>query len=495
MHRLLKRQLAKCFGQDSVKDEALQKFVSFVNESYIHFDDSQELLQHTMRVSNEELFETNKRLVEESRIHSIILNSLKESVLEISPEHERLDNDLLKIADILKAEILKRKSIEKELVKAREIAESSLKTRETFFANMSHEIRTPMNGVIGMARLLAETELTAEQSKFQKVIQSSAEDLVIIINDILDITKMSTGNLVIESVDFNMCDLLKDVSKLMCYKAEEKGIYLRLNYDNGESGAYKTDPIRLKQIMINLLGNAIKFTERGGVELKVRILNSYPDKDTIRFSISDTGIGIAENKIDTIFNSFVQEDESTHRRFGGTGLGLSISKQLVEALGGELVVESTRDIGTSFQFTIDVAHGTLTTEAEEKIEEDKNLNNIRILLVEDNEINTLLATTVLEKWKCRVDAVENGKLAIDKSDLEEYDVILMDMQMPVMDGLEATEYIRKTLKLSIPIIGFTANALIGEKENCLNVGMDDYITKPFMPDDLYNKIASLVRVY
>ncbi len=495
MHRLLKRQLDKCFGSEALNDEALQKFVSFVNESYMHFDSSQELLQHTMKISNEELFETNKRLLEESRIHNIILNSLKESVLEISPEHIGLDNDLLKIADILKEEVFKRKAIEKELVKARELAEQSLKTRETFFANMSHEIRTPMNGVIGMSRLLAETELTSEQSKFQEVIQSSAEDLVIIINDILDITKMSSGNLVLEAVDFNLCDLLKDVSKLMCYKAEEKGIYLRLNCDKGESEAYKSDPTRLKQILINLLGNAIKFTEKGGVELRMKILKSYFDRDTMKFSISDTGIGIEAEKVETIFTSFVQEDETTQRRFGGTGLGLSISKQLVEALGGELVVESIKDVGTTFHFTIDIFHGEANDSSEVKIEEDKDLNNIKVLLVEDNEINTMLATEVLKKWNCQVDAVVNGKMAIDKSDLEEYDVILMDMQMPVMDGLEATQYIRKTLKLNIPIIGFTANALIGEKENCLNVGMDDYITKPFMPDDLYGKITALIRAY
>jgi len=484
--------MIKSFGSDVVHDESLNKFINSIGDSYKHFEESQELLQHAMVLSNEELFETNKRLIEESRLHNLILNSLKESILEISPVHIDLDNDLLKIVDILKEEIVKRKAVEKELVTAREIAENSLKTRETFFANMSHEIRTPMNGIIGMTRLLAETNLDEEQSKFQNVILNSAEDLVVIINDILDITKISSGNLMLESLDCCICELLDDMIKMMRLKAEEKGIYLRMLCYEKKIKAHKVDPTRLKQVLINLLSNAIKFTEKGGVTLSVELVDSKDQVDSIKFKIVDSGIGIAADKVDAVFSSFVQEDESTNRRYGGTGLGLAISKQLVEAFGGELFVESTKNEGTTFHFTLDLPHGEL----KEKVvysEEEKDLKSANILIVEDNEINTMVATAVLEKWNCNIHAVENGKKAVELEDLEKFNVILMDMQMPVMDGIEATQYIRNKLKLTIPIIGFTANALLGERENCLNVGMDEYISKPFMPDDLYNKIVSLIR--
>lgn len=494
MHGLLKRQIKKSFGADFLIDERMKKFLDSVNQSYTHFDDSQELLQRTMEISNEELFESNKRLVEESVRHSLLVNSLKESIREISPGQKVIADDLLKIADELKSEIVKRKQVENELEKAREIAESSLKIRETFFANMSHEIRTPMNGIIGMSRLMSETKLNNEQKKFQRVIQSSAEDLLVVINDILDITKMSSGNFSLETTNFSLNQMLEDISKLLELKANEKGIYLKLKYDLGIAKASNSDPIRLKQILINLIGNAIKFTEKGGVILAVDLEKKKVNSDIVRFAISDTGVGIAPEKIKTIFNSFVQEDESTNRRFGGTGLGLTISKQLVERFNGELQVESIKGNGATFYFSIEIPHGEIKSESILLTAEVKDLKNISILLVEDNEINVFVATTVLSKWNCRIESAENGQIALDRLSVLKYDIILMDMQMPVLDGLEATRYIRETLKLNVPIIGFTANALQGEKENCLKAGMDDYVTKPFDPDELYRKIKLLGKL-
>ncbi|MGB0882260.1 MAG: PAS domain S-box protein [Vicingaceae bacterium] len=384
------------------------------------------------------------------------------------------------------------KEIQNELVHAKEIAEDSARSKEMFLANMSHEIRTPMNAIIGMTNLLTESKLSQKQKEYLNAIQTSGDNLLVIINDILDISKIESGKLEVEKIDFNIKELLSNTKKSIQLKAEEKDLIFSLNIQEEIPNILISDPVRLNQILINLLGNSIKFTNSGKIELNCSLIKKVSNSATIKIEVIDTGVGINSKKIDKIFESFSQEDESTTRKFGGTGLGLSISKQLVELLGGKLNVESEIGKGSNFYFTLNLPIGE-KKEKKKKIiinTETNPLKNKRILLVEDNEINRFLATTVLAKWEIIVDVAEDGKVAIDKINKNNYDIVLMDIQMPVMGGVEATHIIRNELKLNVPIIALTANAVKGDKEEFLNAGMDDYISKPFDASILFNKLVA-----
>ncbi|MGB0882263.1 MAG: ATP-binding protein [Vicingaceae bacterium] len=382
----------------------------------------------------------------------------------------------------------------KELTISKKKAEKSSKAKEQFLANMSHEIRTPLNGIEGMTRLLQETDLNEEQKKFVSTIKISSANLMIIINDILDISKIEAGKLTIEKIKFDLKNNCEKTLETLSFKAEEKSIALIFNYDDNISSVLLGDPTRITQVLINLINNAIKFTKSGSVNLTCTLVKETEHYNRIKFEVNDTGIGIAKDKIDKIFESFSQEDESTTRKFGGTGLGLSISKELVELFKGKLEVSSKKGVGTSFYFTIDLPRTKdELNEESEILMMPESLENKSVLLVEDNEINQFLAKTILSKWKMNVTVAENGEIAIEKLKANSFDVILMDVQMPVMGGFEATSIIRKKMKLKTPIIALTANAIKGDDNKCIEIGMDDYISKPFDHSILYNKILKLIN--
>jgi PAS domain S-box-containing protein len=392
-------------------------------------------------------------------------------------------------------DITKTKQIEKELIEARNKAEESARAKEMFLANMSHEIRTPMNAIVGMAGLLKNTKLDNKQKEYIDAIITSADNLLVIINDILDITKIESGKLELEKIDFDLRKLIKDIHKSVYYKAEEKGLLFEYKIDEKTPQFLVGDPVRLNQILFNLIGNAIKFTLEGGITLKVTLKNKNKSKATLVFDVTDTGIGIEEDKLDTIFETFKQEDDSTTRKFGGTGLGLSISKSLVELYGGELKVKSKKNVGTTFWFEITLPIGTgenVRTKSDIKINTNP-LKGKKVLLVEDHEINRFLATTILQQWNINVDIAENGVIAVEKVKENTYDAILMDMQMPEMGGVEATKIIRNILHSNVPIIALTANAVKGDAEKCLAAGMNDYLSKPFEPSDLFNKLLNQIK--
>lgn len=381
-----------------------------------------------------------------------------------------------------------------ELTSAKIKAEQSSIAKEQFLAKMSHEIRTPLNGIDGMAKLLEKTSLTNEQKEYILAIRTSSDNLLVIINDILDFSKIEAGKLSIEKIGFNLKEIITRVINTMSYKAEEKGISLSSDIDVNISDILIGDPTRTNQIIINLLNNAIKFTTKGCVKLNCKLVGKSPTTNTIKFEVIDTGIGIDPEKLSKIFESFSQEDDSTTRKFGGTGLGLTISKQLVEIFNGELKVKSKKGKGTTFYFTIDFPIGS----SKDWIKDDVDvtdwglLEHKKILLVEDNKINQFLAAIILKKWKMEVEIAENGLIAIEKLKNQNYDVVLMDLQMPEMGGVEATKIIRNELKLEIPIIALTASALKGVDAECLDAGMNDYISKPFDQSVLYNKILKLI---
>ncbi len=390
-------------------------------------------------------------------------------------------------------DITENKKNERELIKAKQIAEDSTKAKEMFLANMSHEIRTPMNGILGMTELLSRTALNETQQKHVQLIKNSADNLLVIINDILDMAKIESGKLTIEKIPFDICEVIKNAIQPLVYKAEEKGIELKIHPIQVDHNIVIGDPFRLTQAFLNLINNAIKFTENGSVEISGRIPYSNADEITFEFTIKDTGIGIPQNKLDSIFEGFTQASLDTTRKYGGTGLGLTISKNLIQMQGGNIWVESTVGKGSKFIFSITYEKGMLlpqTSDVKTDIS-NTNLHSIKILLAEDNEVNQYLAKTLLEEEGIEVDIANNGMEALELFEKNTYDLILMDVQMPYMGGVEATAKIRQhQAKSHIPIIALTANALVGDAEKYISAGMNDYISKPFTREDLFRKIKN-----
>lgn len=388
-----------------------------------------------------------------------------------------------------------------ELKKQKEIAELSDKLKEQFLANVSHEIRTPMNGVLGMTHLLENTGLNEEQKEFVNAIRQSANNLMVIINDILDFSKINAGKIEFIEQDFTPRDVVKGVVQLLAVKANEKQLQLACTIDYQLPQMILGDAIRLNQILINLTGNAIKFTEKGKVHLDVKVISKDKEYCTLRFKVTDTGIGIPEEKLNTIFDSFEQA-ENNKRRYEGTGLGLTIVKQLVEMQGGHIYLNSKLNEGSEFTFELKYKMSTNDSEPnkspikKEKTKVKIDFENVRMLIAEDNKVNQLLVKNMLKKFGVQhLSLVESGQAAIDIVQKENFDMILMDIQMPGMDGYEATEQIQKILKeknISTPILACTADASEKEKEKARNAGMIDYIVKPYTPDELYEVISKYV---
>ncbi len=391
--------------------------------------------------------------------------------------------------------------IEKERAELeKDRARQSEKFKQQFLANMSHEIRTPMNSVIGLTNLLRKTPLDNQQSKYVETIQKASENLLIIINDILDISKIEAGKLQLEQIAFSLHDSLNNLFQIMKVKADEKKLGFSLEIDDTIPPVLLGDTVRLNQILINLVGNAIKFTEAGEVILRASALSLTDNNCTVRFDVVDTGIGIEDEAVKVIFESFSQASSDTNRRFGGTGLGLSIAKQLIQLHGGRISLESKLGEGTTFTFEIPYligSHTDLTLEETRLEANSEDVRGLKVLLVEDNAFNQMVAIDTLQELipDVSIDVAENGAIGVEKSMSQGYDVILMDIQMPVMDGFEATRTIRKQTAGKTParIMAMTANVTRDEVDKCFDCGVDEYIAKPFDPQELLAKIIKLVK--
>lgn len=389
------------------------------------------------------------------------------------------------------------------LEEARKFAEESKEKQSQFLSNMSHEIRTPMNGIMGITRILQKTDMEPEQMQYLEAIIRSSENLMVIINDILDFSKIEAGKIVLEREEFDLKKMINITHEVLAVSAEEKKVYLSVHMDDDVPQHVIGDTVRLNQIINNLVSNGIKFTERGGVTIKVENAGQDGDRTKVRFSIRDTGIGIPKDKIDTIFESFTQASSSTTRKHGGTGLGLTISRQLTELQDGKIWVESEPGEGSTFfveiPYEVAVNTNAYTDSNLREINEETMLPALgrsKVLLVEDHPINQMLAMKVLRDWNIDVALAENGRIALEMIAKDDYDLILMDISMPEMDGYTATTEIRSgnhTDDKDIPIIAMTASALIGENQKCFKAGMNDYITKPFEPLNLMEKIYNNLR--
>jgi len=405
-----------------------------------------------------------------------------ESLIKFMSEARNESDDL---NEELAAEIEQRKSIEVELLKARKVAESVSKAKSEFLANMSHEIRTPMNGILGTLQLLQDSDMDTEQSEYVGIAYNSGEALLSILNDILDFSKIEAGKLELEFVPFDIKNLMKELMVLLKQKADEKNVELKTEIDKELPEAIKGDSVRIRQILANLMTNAIKFTEKGAVTIKISVLEKIEKTVRLRIEVNDTGIGIPDAAQKKLFNSFTQADGTTTRKYGGTGLGLAIVRQLVTMMRGRLGVNSEEGKGSSFWVEIN-----FEIPAREKLESGQEspavVNDVlqgHILLVEDNPVNQVVAKKMLEKAGLSYEVANNGEEAVDRlKQSHTFNLVLMDCQMPVMDGYAATEALRaqekETGQERLPVVAMTANAMEGDKEKCLSAGMDDYVAKP-----------------
>jgi len=416
---------------------------------------------------------------------------------------------------IVAREVTEQKRIERELIEARVfaelatsiaedakskaesaaiLAENAVKAKQQFLSNMSHEIRTPMNAIIGFTKVLLKTNFTAKQKEYLTAIKVSGDALIVLINDILDLAKVDAGKMVFEQIPFKMSRSLSAMIHIFEAKIQEKNLKLVTEFDPKIPKVLLGDPVRLHQIILNLISNAIKFTSKGKITVSVNLLYEDDEKVNIEFAIKDTGIGIAENKVSRIFENFQQASSSTSRLYGGTGLGLAIVKQLVESQGGSISVKSKLNEGSTFSFILSFKKTNTNTEFEPELPEiDTELENIKILVVEDIALNQLLMKTLLDDFGFESDIADNGKIAIEKLQKKTYDIILMDLQMPEMNGFDTTDYIRSKMHSKIPIIALTADVTTVDLDKCKSVGMNDYLSKPVDERVLYAKITGLIK--
>ncbi|MEA5402418.1 ATP-binding protein [Arcicella sp. DC2W] len=496
-HRLLAKQIKKHLTDECLENENFQNFIKAVNESYLSFDRDKELFEHSSQLNERDYAEINNKLKDEIKQRRLSVEKLIEAIysLEVSEETEEKPlnpDDMLGLMDFLKVQIDNRKQLEADLRKSKELAEAATQAKSEFLSMMSHEIRTPLNAIVGLTYLMQQEEVSDSLAENLKILQFSTNNLHVLINDILDFSKIEAGKVELERVPFDIKQLVSNIKKANQIKAEEKGNKVRLMIDDDVPNVLIGDALRLGQIITNLISNAVKFTKNGSITIELSQRRRTATHVTIDISVIDTGIGIPLDKQAMIFDKFTQANSETTRQFGGTGLGLVITRSLLQLHGSDIHLESEEGKGSTFYFTLDLEIGTelrtKVNEAHTELLNENTLKGVKVLLVEDYPMNIKVATKFLERWQIVIDVAENGQIALDKYERGKYDVILMDIQMPVLDGYTATARIRET-DTDTPIIALTASATLNNQDRAFLVGMNDYVTKPFNPNELFQKIA------
>ena len=497
-HHLLDKQITKHLTADCLELEQIQNFIKAINFSYYGFDRDEDLFKHSSILNEKESVEMSDELKTEIKQRRLSLEKLITSIysLETKDEFEANvleSNNLLELVDYLQVQIESRKKIEAELRQSKELAENATQAKSAFLSMMNHEIRTPLNDIVGMAYLMQQKEVCTSTVENLKILKFSMDNLHILINDMLDFSKIEAGKVELEKVPFDLKQLISNIKKANQVKAGEKENKIKVMIDDDIPNILIGDPLRIGQIISNLLSNAVKFTSKGSITVELFLQKKINNFAIIDFSVMDTGIGIEDNKQKVIFDKSTQSDSETTKELAGTGLGLVITKKLLQMHGSEIHLYSEVGKGAKFYFTIQFGIGSeinkKTDESNSKFENEDILTGVKVLLVEDYPMNIKVATKFLERWKINVEVAENGKIALEKYQIGKYDLILMDIQMPIMDGYKATEEIRK-IDANIPIIALTASATLDNRERAFIVGMNDYVTKPFNPKELFQKIAN-----
>ncbi len=491
-------QEGACFGELSLLDEGPRSMsvtatiptILLRIDRRAFFDavgHTPELLQNIVSVLTRRLrFQTEQRLEELRRREAELTRLVEERTAELTRQKEKAEEMRVKAEE---------ETREAEFQRRR--AEQSERSEQQFLANMSHEIRTPMNAVIGMTKLLLQKEPRENQLRYLNGIQQSSEALLVILNDILDISKVQAGRMELEWTALHLATILENVRATLQFRAEEKGLALNIEHDPAIPPTLCGDPVRLQQILLNLAGNAVKFTEKGRVTLKVSLTELRDRRCDLHFEVRDTGIGMSAEELAVVFDSFRQASGETTRKYGGTGLGLSISKQLTELFGGRIEVESSPGEGSVFHvyMSLDIAEHEMGSAAGLDPDAAEALRGLRILVAEDNALNLLVAVETLEMLipGVRIVNAENGQEALEAVQRESFDVVLMDVSMPVMDGLDATRAIRALPPpfCDLPVIAFTASVTKNEINNCLAAGMNGYIPKPFQDAELIGALRAV----
>ena len=495
-NNLLERQITRYLPERLSTDPGLEKFLKAINDYYTSVDRDKKMSDHAFAISEREYRELYENTRAQNEVIRQSIQHLREAITRIAPERQmgfNIENDdIFYIISFLKEQIEKSREIENYLIQARDAAENAASAKSDFLSVMSHEIRTPLNAIIGYIHLLINENPLPAQVEYLNILQISARNLLSLINDVLDFSKIEEGKIIFAESDFDIRLLLNDVKAAHKVMAEENGNSIKVMIDEEIPKFVKGDTTRITQVLNNLLSNAIKFTKNGRIIIELELRSNQPDRCEINFSVGDNGIGISKENQAKIFDRFTQAHEYVTRQYGGSGLGLAIIRKLLNLMGSEIEVESEPGKGSRFYFTMSFL------KSDEKIADTievarvkEDFGGIRILLVEDVFFNALLARKMLSNWNAQVDIVENGQLAVEKVQHEKYDLVLMDVQMPVMDGLTATTEIRKFDKY-LPIFPLTASTSTEMQEKFSRLGVTDFIFKPINPDNLFSTISKFL---
>ena len=496
-HNILEKQIQKFLPAEYLKDGVINTFLETISKCYESFEKDKKITEHAFDVSEREYQIVMQDLQQQSEIRKQSILKLKAAIRSLDPaspvQFSEEDEDLMNIISFLEKQIAKTKVLEQDLIQAKDIAEKAAYAKSEFLSVMSHEIRTPLNAIIGTIMLLQYHELLPEQKELLNVMEISSETLLSLINDVLDFSKLEEGKIIFVERKINILGFLKNIKMANRVRAEEKGNIIKIIFDDDIPKYVLGDDVRLGQVLNNIVSNAVKFTHKGTITIKVGLNSIVDDMVKIDFSIEDTGIGIPEEKQELIFERFTQANNNITREFGGSGLGLTIIKRLLELQNSTIHLESEAGKGSRFFFTLSFTKCDSADDSEElkpSLNSGKaDMNGLKILLVEDVSFNVMVAEKMLQNWNAKVEVAQNGAIAVEKVKSNVYDLILMDIQMPVMDGYTATMEIRK-FNQDIPIIALTASTINPELQSeAGKSGMNGCITKPFNPHDLYSIIS------